>query len=356
MPRSPHHARLPAAAPGVALGPCPVVLLALALAGCAHAPSVARPEVLYPAPPAVARARYADAIPGGAFAPAPPSSLRRLAEAVAGIDAARGPTLFDLPFGLAAAPGDELVVADPDRPQVVRLELGRHELRQVTCAEHAWAAPVAVAAAPGGVLYVADAGAGVLVRVDADGRCALLGRGELTRPTGVAVLGERVFAADPPRHLVVAFSPQGEVLARLGGEDDPTSLLHFPSALAVTPAGELLVVDTLNFRVARYAAGGPAFGQALGGFGSAEPAGGGLVRPKAVAVDAQGRAFVSDAELGVVVAFDAEGRYLFSLGAPGDGPAELSIPGGLAIRGRFLYVADGSHRRIQVYELLGERS
>jgi sugar lactone lactonase YvrE len=342
MQRAARHARLVVAALGAAAG----------VAACAHAPAAARPDALYPPPPAPALARYLDAIPGGAFAPSTRSALRRFAEAVAGVDAAQEPALFDLPFGLATGPGDQLVVADPDRPQVLRLDLGRNEARPVICAEHAWVAPVAATFDPAGLLLVADAGAALLVRIDPAGTCALLGRGELERPTGVAALGERIYAADPPRHTVLVLSRDGAVLARLGDGETSEGSLHFPSALAVTPAGDLLVVDTLNFRVVRFAADG----RFLGTFGSADQAEGGLARPKAVAVDGLGRAFVSDAELGVVVVYDATGRYLFSLGAPGDGPTDLSIPGGLAVRGRSLYVADGPHRRIQVYELLGERS
>jgi hypothetical protein len=329
-----------------------VVALGATLGGCAHAPLAPRAEVRYPPLPAEALARYLDAIPGGAFAPPTRSPLHRFADAVAGIDATQERPLFDNPFGLAAGAGDLLVVTDPDRPQVLRLDLARETLEPVVCAGHPWAAPVAAVVAPDGLLFVADAGAAAVVRVDRSGTCTLLGLGALERPTGLAILGSRLYAADPPRHQVVVLAFDGAVLSRLGAGEDPAVQLHFPSAVAATPAGELLVVDTLNFRVVRLdAAGG-----LLGVFGSADRSEGGLARPKAVAVDGQGRAFVSDAELGVVVAYDAAGRYLFTLGAPGDGPADLSIPGGLAVRGRLLYVADGPHRRIQVYELLGERS
>ena len=330
-----------------------VAALVAALAGCAHAPPAGpRAEVAYPPPPAAPQARYAGAIPGEAFEPPRPSALRRLTDLVVGLDAAQAAPLFDQPFGLGATPGGELLVADPDRPQVLRLDLAGQRLSAVECRGHAWVAPLAVTADEAGSIYVADAGAALVARVDADGACALLGRGELTRPSGVAARAGKVYAADPPRHAVLVLTREGALLARLEAAGEPGEPLGFPSAVALDAGGALLVVDALGARLLRI----DEAGRLLGTPGGPEAERGGLARPKAVALDARGRAFVSDGERARVVALDPSGLAGFWLGGPGDGPADLSLPAGLAVIGSRLFVADGPRRRIQVYDLLGASS
>jgi DNA-binding beta-propeller fold protein YncE len=114
----------------------------------------------------------------------------------------------------------------------------------------------------------------------------------------------------------------------------------------------LLVVDALNFRVARFAESGAW----RGSFGAPGEGPGLFARPKSVAVGADGRVYVTDAQQDVVMVFSAEGGFLFSLGQGGTGPGELTLPAGVAIRGETLYVADAQNGRVQIYALLGDPS
>lgn len=252
------------------------------------------------------------------------------------------------PFGVAAGPDGSFVVADPDGPAVLRVRGGRAE--PVDCRGRAWSAPMAVAAL-GDALLVADGGAGEVVRVAADGSCRALGSGQLERPTGVAAGPDRVYVADPPRHEVVELSPSGEVLARWGTLGDRDGQLHFPTAIAAAPSGELLVVDALNFRVVRYAPGG----RRLGAFGARGETGGAFARPKGIAADGAGRIYVSDAQRDLVLVFSGTGEFEAALGASGSGPGELLLPAGVAVSGDRLLVADSHNHRVQVFEILGDR-
>ncbi|HSN89705.1 MAG TPA: hypothetical protein VLS93_00620 [Anaeromyxobacteraceae bacterium] len=325
------------------------LLALLGASGCAHAPApAARPEVVWPLPPAAPRVRLVDVHPDPAR-PAPrPPAWRRVIDAVVGIDrAASAAALFARPFGLAVGPGGEILVADPDLPGVVRLLPGGRSER-VACRDRAWRAPMAVALAAGGDLLVADAGAAEIVRV-AGGACRRLGAGALERPTGVAVVGERLFAVDPPRHEVVELSPDGAAVRRFGGLGETGGSLHFPTAIAAAPDGTLLVVDALNFRVARFTPEG-AF---LGAFGSPGETDGAFARPKGVAVSPSGAVFVSDAQRDLVLAFRADGTFDHALGASGSGPGLFALPAGLAVAGGRLVVADSQNGRVQVFEILG---
>lgn len=332
-----------------------VALAAVALAtgaGCAHAPPARAPlaAVEWPAPPAAPRVRLVALLPDPAAPPPPRSFWRRVADALTGVDPVRERgKLLARPFGVAIEASGAVVVADPDAPGVVRFEVDGAAGR-VTCRDRDWVGPIAVTVAPGGELVVADGGAAEIVVVPADGRCRVLGRGALERPTGVAVAGDRYVVVDPPRHAVVVLSATGEVLARWGSHGDGDGQFNFPTALTVAADGSFLVVDALNFRIVHLAPDG----SWLGAFGVRGDTGAAFARPKGVATDAAGRVYVSDAQRDLVLAFGAGGAFDYAAGASGTAPGHFTLPSGIALRGGRLYVADSLNRRVQVFEMLGE--
>jgi DNA-binding beta-propeller fold protein YncE len=320
---------------------------ALALAACAHAPSPARAEPSGPVEtdPGV---RWVAELPEPA-APPERSFLRRAWDAIVGAESApAAPVAVERPFGVAVT-RDRVAIADPEGPSVLAVAWPSRRTEQLTCPQHPWSAPIAVAFAPDGALYVADGAE--IVRVGKDG-CAAFGAEHVERPTGLAFAGGRLFAVDPPRHVVVAFSPEGEEVLRFGGHGEEAGQLNYPTAIAAAPDGTLLVVDALNFRVARFAADG----RFLAAFGSSGEAQGAFGRPKAVAVDDDGRIFVSDVEQDAVLVFAADGTFERSIGRSGTGRGEFLLPAGLARSGKLLFVADSYNHRVQVLELLGVTS
>jgi DNA-binding beta-propeller fold protein YncE len=157
--------------------------------------------------------------------------------------------------------------------------------------------PLAVTPGPDGAVFVADGGAGAIVRVEASGGCRVIGERALVRPTGVAFVAGAIYAVDPPAHAIVSFTPDGRERLRFGARGDAAGAeLNFPTGL--------------------------------------------------------GRMFVSDAQNDVVVAYAPDGAYQWFLGGSGSGPGDLTLPAGVAVAGRFLYVADSYNRRVQIYELL----
>lgn len=324
--------------------------LLLLAAACGHAPRAAPREeaAVWPAPPAAPRARLAWIFPDPTRPPPRPNLLRRLVDLVAGRDPdGPAPRPLERPFGVAVD-GEAVFVADPELPAVLRISPdGAHS--RVECAGVPWVAPMGVALGPGASILVADAGAGRLVRVERDRRCTPLAEGELERPTGVAARGDRIYVVDPPRHALVVLDDSGRVLSRLGGRGSDAGQLHFPSAVAVSPSGTVLVADAFNFGVAIWDADGAWRGRIAGG-GEEELA---PPRPKGIAADGAGRIYLSDAERDEVAIIGPDGAREFAIGATGAEPGRLAHPAGLALAGDRLVVADSLNRRIQSFELLG---
>jgi sugar lactone lactonase YvrE len=329
-----------------------LLLLAVTAAACSHAPAVPAARgapPTWPRPPAAPRVTWERALPDPER-PDQRSGFRKVVDAILGLEPGAGEPVLVRPFGLATLPG-QLLIADPDGPALVRVDLASAAFTPLACADGGWGAPMAVAVGPQGALFVADAGLGQVVRLGADGRCQRWGLGTLERPSALAVLGDRLYVADPPRHVVEIFGFDGTHLGGFGRRGDGDEGFNFPTGLAAAPDGTLLVVDSLNFKVKRFGPDG-----ALGAsFGAPGEGPGQFVRPKGVATDAAGLVYVTDTQRGEVLVFTAAGAFLHAAGELGEGPGQLSLPAGIAVDGAILFVADGQHRRVESYRLTGDR-
>jgi DNA-binding beta-propeller fold protein YncE len=139
-------------------------------------------------------------------------------------------------------------------------------------------------------------------------------------------------------HVVVKFSPEGEVLLTLGqpgvaGEGPYT--LNQPSDVAVAPNGDIFVADghsrmETNMRIVKYAPDGTLIKE----WGRKGSAPGELNGAHGLAFDSRGRLFVADRENNRVQIFDQDGNFV-------DAWAQFGTPSGLYITSDDrLYVAD----------------
>jgi DNA-binding beta-propeller fold protein YncE len=182
---------------------------------------------------------------------------------------------------------------------------------------------------------------------DASGRLVRsFGGGMFVFPHGLAVDHEgNVWVTDGrggegKGHVVVKFSPEGEVLLTLGqmgvAGEGPTTL-NRPSDVAIARNGNIFVADghtgmDTNMRIVKYAPDGT-YVKEWGNKGSAP---GQLNGAHGLAMDSQGRLFVADRENNRVQIFDQEGRYV-------DAWPQFGTPSGLFITpDDVLYVADYS--------------
>lgn len=323
------------------------------LVACAHRPASPAgppaPPPVWPPAPAKPIARWWGSFPDPDRPRPEPGFWRKVLDAIVGIDDERSveERTFERPFGITAIPGG-FVAADPGNGKLLRVFRSELEATPLACRSTDWKLPIAVATAPGGDLYVADAGEGVVVRLRGKDDCLAIGKGALERPTGVVWQGELLYVVDSPRHQVVVFDREGVEQRRFGARGDEGAGLNYPSGIAAAEDGSLLVVDSLNFRIARYSADGTF----LGAFGEPGDGSGAFGRPKAVAAG-KGRLFVTDTQHDVVVVFSGDGLFEASVGSAGRGPGGLTLPAGVAVGDGFMYVADSFGRRIEIFELLG---
>jgi len=257
-----------------------------------------------------------------------------------------GRPLFTRPFGLAWEGGD-LLVADPGAGRVLRIGTGG-QLRQSP--EGLLTSPTFLAVCPQG-LVVSDPPTGRVALLDGRLRLVRWLASELERPTGVACLGERIYAVETAAHRLVELTG-GKVRPVIGGRGDGEGEFNFPTALAAD--GETLWVgDTLNFRLQRVDPAAPGI---LTAFGTLGDASGQMPRIKDVTVDALGRLWVTDALLDQVALYTREGVYLMSIGRNGAAPGEFAFPAGVAAaRDGRVAVADAFNRRLQVFAPVPEK-
>lgn len=183
-----------------------------------------------------------------------------------------------------------------------------------------------------------------------------IGRDTLSRPVGCAVDARRglLYVADAPQgreaaHRVAVFELGGKFVRWIGRRGLGPGDFNYPTYLAVGPAGELYVVDTLNWRVQVF---GPD-GALIRAFGGHSDARGDFDRPKGIALDAFGNVYVADSSWDRVLVFSPEGRPLIDFGGRGTWPGGLQEPTAVAIdSGNRIYVADTNGHRVNVYQLV----
>jgi DNA-binding beta-propeller fold protein YncE len=143
-----------------------------------------------------------------------------------------------------------------------------------------------------------------------------LGKKDEMKPADVAVTADRIYVADLLNHCVRVYSKSGHQLLFTIPTDAKATVgkLFSPTNLAVDqPGNRLLVSDTGGNVVQVY----DLSGKFLRSIGHAGVAPGLFARPKGVAVDRQGLAYVVDAATQVVQIFDTEGRLLLFFGESG---------------------------------------
>jgi len=261
------------------------------------------------------------------------------------------PGQLTLPFDVAVAPGGDIYISDSTGVQ----QFGDDSafIRRID-PEHV---PLAdgIAVGPDGRLYVTGSGAEVRVYA-ADGRPAgTIGTagdqpGQLRKPTDAALDGAgNLYVVDAGNARVEKYSPAGGHVATIGERGEGSGQFTAPRRIAVDAQDRIYVGAGDDFLVQRFTSDGrylDTFGQ-----GTLDAT---LYRTGGVAVDDQGVAYISQAMLHAVQAFDVRDKpaFLWQMGGEaGQRQGQFNSPGGMAIAGGRLYVADTGNHRVQVFEL-----
>lgn len=158
----------------------------------------------------------------------------------------------------------------------------------------------------------------------------------LSKPTDVAVYGNRVYVTDLEKHAVFVFDRYSDrVLTKFGMDEadlpagePPMEWLRGPTNVTVDDSGSVYVTDAFHFMIKQY----DTAGKIIKTYGSIGDFSGNLARPKGVAVDRQKNVYVVDASFQNVQIFNEDAQLLLYFGSYGSNRAQrMSLPAGIAI-------------------------
>lgn len=295
-----------------------LLFLTLALCGCAAKTRVSTGP-FYPAPPDPPRLQYLTSL-------ATAEDLRGrsvLRDFLLGAD----PQRLVKPSSVAFD-GGRMLVADGVQDAYVDFDLAGSSVTLHTGAteekpQGALVAPLAVRVDGDGTRYVTDSGRGKVVVFDREDHLLReIGPAEAFRPIDLVIDGERLFVSNiKGRNVTILDKNSGELLDTIG-----TGELMWPTTMVQAPDGSLYVLDAGRFTVLRFASNG----ELLSTYGALGDGLGQFSHPKGIAVDRDGRLYVTDSSFQNLQVYDQEGTLLMFAG--GSGPASgLAAPAGITV-------------------------
>lgn len=219
--------------------------------------------------------------------------------------------------------------------------------------------PIGIDIDPSGRVYIADSGNHRVQIFDPDG--AFVGRIDLPAgkkkpadPTDVAVDNSRnrCYVVDNDNHRILVYDlGERRLIETYGAPGTDKRMFRYPFLMALNEKKYLFIVDVINTRVQILSPDG-LFVAFVGDWGVEK---GEFFRPKGVAVDKNGRVFVSDSYLGVIQIFDANGNFFSVVGDPEKGGVKkFKTPAGLFVdKDNRLYVVEMLANRVGVYQVQG---
>jgi DNA-binding beta-propeller fold protein YncE len=267
------------------------------------------------------------------------------------------------PYSVITDSKGRIIVTDPGASGVHIFDFGQKKYKFIERREKArdaMLAPQCVAVDARDNIYVTDSESGKIFVFEPNGKYVRAigslkgGEGYFKRPTGIAVdsAAQRIYVSDTLRDEVFILDLQGNVLDRFGKTGAKEGEFNLPTELRLS-GQELLVVDSMNFRVQAFDMAGH-FQFSIGKPGDTT---GAIFRPKAVSVDSEGDVYIVDAQWGVVQVFNRQGQLLYYFGEKGTHAGEFQLPSGLFIdHDDRVYVVDSFNRRVQVFQYAGMKN
>ena len=141
-----------------------------------------------------------------------------------------------------------------------------------------------------------------------------IGVGQLREPYGVTVHNEQLYVADTGNNRVAIFTLGGQLISTIGSQGSGPGQFDRPSAVAISPDGDMYVADKNNHRVQVFSSDGVyqrEFGEELN-------------NPHDILATADGHVLVADCDSNCVVIFNTAGQLIHSIEVPSR-PYGLSI-------------------------------
>lgn len=308
-----------------------------------------KPPTAWPPPPAEPRIVFVREISTPADLGIRPPALMRFANWLTGTSSSR--QKMDRPFGLALDDAENLLVTDTAAGTVSQLDLAHKKWRNWSAVgDTRLLSPVAAVRA-GKTFFVADSALGEVIAFDEKGKGQFAITNELERPTGLALMGDRLLIADSQRHQIVVCDLQGKIIFQFGRRGKAEGEFNFPTHVSVDRQHRIYVTDSLNCRIQVFASDG----KFLRAFGSAGDGQGQFSRPKGVAADGDGHIYVVDGVFNSVQIFDDQNRLLLDFGGPGAAAGQFCLPNAIVINSKNeIFVADAFNHRLQEFRYLSK--
>jgi len=187
----------------------------------------------------------------------------------------------------------------------------------------------------GSTAYIVDSNNGRIQRLDLGTRSFLepfggLGRksGLFLRPRGICAFEDQLFIADTRNHRIQVFSTDGVVKRVLGEIGDVDGQFRLPTSCAVSPQGEVFVVDSKHALIQVLDLDGR-FLRKFGGLSSSRKEPGLLSMPTGISLDAKTNVlYIADTGNSRIQVFGVNGKFVRFLENPG---VAFKAPQGLAL-------------------------
>jgi DNA-binding beta-propeller fold protein YncE len=175
-------------------------------------------------------------------------------------------------------------------------------------------------------------------------------RGQFDFPRGIAAdHSGNILVADTNNGRIQKFAPTGAFLSIFGKMGQGPGELQDPNGLAVDSKGNIYVADSGNHRVDKYAADGRFIAEWRG------PAPG-FYGPRDIWISKDDFLYVVDQGRARVAKLDVDGTTLAVWGSQGTGDGQFNEPTTVTVDAKRdrVYVADARNRRIEVFDTQGK--
>lgn len=169
--------------------------------------------------------------------------------------------------------------------------------------------------------------------------------------TSVAVADGRVYATDA--YQVFVFTTKGELVRQFGRPGTDLGGLDRPGGIAVDRDGRIFVSDSNNNRVVAFTPEGePVWVTGRPVAGMQEETDNPFVLPRGLTVLRDGSILVADPLAQQLVKMNADGKVVAQYGVRGVEPGQLNFPNDVAALRDLVLVADRQNNRVQVVKLI----
>jgi 6-bladed beta-propeller len=226
-----------------------------------------------------------------------------------------------------------IYVCDTAFGEVLKLDLESRRISSIDSrGPGAFKLPVNIAIDGDGLRYIADSGREEVVILDKnDNFVAALGGKDVMKPRDMAVNDTRLYVGDIQGHCIHVYERvTRKALFDIPRAEDATNnirKLFQPANIAVDGRGRVYASDVGGNRIQVYDADGK-YVRTVGEYGDNA---GEFSRPKGIAVDRENRLYVVDAAAQVVQLFDDQGQLLMWFGDPRSSNVGLQLPAKVAV-------------------------